>query len=641
MCKTFQLYFLLLIFLFSFMIAEQSTDNEKLFKQGITFERMGKFELAENIYLELLNSDPKNSRFYFQLKSLYKRNNNYLKLEKLLENRIKLFPKDFQTKVEIGDIYFKSNNKEKAIGYWDDLLFEFKSNKTIYYLLFQIFSANKLDKKLSSIVEKGRLQFNEPNFLSYELGNYKSAKLDFYGSIQEYLKFLKTNPNQLNIISSKILVFSDDSKNKNIIEKSFDDFFIKNNKINNKVIVHVFIDFLLKTKNYSEALNQLFFLPLDDENDYQFQINFANNLRNEKEIEASIQVYSNILTSLKSENQLLQKSLSKLTGKILYGIALSYEQKIKPDIETKLISGLFSNNFFFQSKIFVNKNFSSNLINETFNMYDSILIKTNENDFSSQAHYRIGELRYLINNDFQGAINSYKSASNNDNRNISLKSNLRISDVYFTSGEINKSIFHLENMIQNSNFDSKEKELIKINLIKKYFLNGELDKCEFILSELILSIKYEDKFFNDLIELKRYIDKHFSKNDDYNKSAFLNYLIGEKYLAQNKIVESISFFQKVLDDYDKTSIIPETTFRLAQINQHLENYQKSISLLESLENTNLESESIVLISEIMDKNLDDKIQAEKLYFQFLEDFPKSIYTEPIRFRLRQIKGEEF
>ena len=641
MCKTFQLYFLLLIFLFSFMIAEQSTDNEKLFKQGITFERMGKFELAENIYLELLNGDQKNSRFYFQLKSLYKRNNNYLKLEKLLENRIKLFPKDFQTKVEIGDIYFKSNNKEKAIGYWDDLLFEFKSNKTIYYLLFQIFSANKLDKKLSSIVEKGRLQFNEPNFLSYELGNYKSAKLDFYGSIQEYLKFLKTNPNQLNIISSKILVFSDDSKNKNIIEKSFDDFFIKNNKINNKVIVHVFIDFLLKTKNYSEALNQLFFLPLDDENDYQFQINFANNLRNEKEIEASIQVYSNILTSLKSENQLLQKSLSKLTGKILYGIALSYEQKIKPDIETKLISGLFSNNFFFQSKIFVNKNFSSNLINETFNMYDSILIKTNENDFSSQAHYRIGELRYLINNDFQGAINSYKSASNNDNRNISLKSNLRISDVYFTSGEINKSIFHLENMIQNSNFDSKEKELIKINLIKKYFLNGELDKCEFILSELILSIKYEDKFFNDLIELKRYIDKHFSKNDDYNKSAFLNYLIGEKYLAQNKIVESISFFQKVLDDYDKTSIIPETTFRLAQINQHLENYQKSISLLESLENTNLESESIVLISEIMDKNLDDKIQAEKLYFQFLEDFPKSIYTEPIRFRLRQIKGEEF
>ena len=641
MCKTFQLYFLLLIFLFSFMIAEQSTDNEKLFKQGITFERMGKFELAENIYLELLNGDQKNSRFYFQLKSLYKRNNNYLKLEKLLENRIKLFPKDFQTKVEIGDIYFKSNNKEKAIGYWDDLLFEFKSNKTIYYLLFQIFSANKLDKKLSSIVEKGRLQFNEPNFLSYELGNYKSAKLDFYGSIQEYLKFLKTNPNQLNIISSKILVFSDDSKNKNIIEKSFDDFFIKNNKINNKVIVHVFIDFLLKTKNYSEALNQLFFLPLDDENDYQFQINFANNLRNEKEIEASIQVYSNILTSLKSENQLLQKSLSKLTGKILYGIALSYEQKIKPDIETKLISGLFSNNFFFQSKIFVNKNFSTSLINETFSMYDSILIKTNENDFSSQAHYRIGELRYLINNDFQGAINSYKSASNNDNRNISLKSNLRISDVYFTSGEINKSIFHLENMIQNSNFDSKEKELIKINLIKKYFLNGELDKCEFILSELILSIKYEDKFFNDLIELKRYIDKHFSKNDDYNKSAFLNYLIGEKYLAQNKIVESISFFQKVLDDYDKTSIIPETTFRLAQINQHLENYQKSISLLESLENTNLESESIVLISEIMDKNLDDKIQAEKLYFQFLEDFPKSIYTEPIRFRLRQIKGEEF
>ena len=196
-------------------------------------------------------------------------------------------------------------------------------------------------------------------------------------------------------------------------------------------------------------------------------------------------------------------------------------------------------------------------------------------------------------------------------------------------------------MIQSSFFNFEEKELIKINLIKKYFLNGQLDKCNFLLSELLLSIKYENKFFNDLIELKRYLDKHFTESDDYNKNAFLNYLIGEKYLAQNKIVESISFFQKVLEDYNNTSIVAESTFRLAQINQQLKNYQKSIFLLKSLKNTNLESEAMVFVSEIMDKNLNKKNEAEKLYFQFLEEFPKSIYAEPIRFRLRQIKGEEF
>ena len=639
MHKILHINFIFLILFFSFLIGKQLNTNEQLFKQAITYERMGKFQLAEEIYLELLNSDPKNSRIYFQLKSLYKRNKNYLELEKLLGNRIKIFPNDLQTKIEIGEIYLKNNKKDKAIKYWNDLLMEFESNKTIYYLLFQIFSTNKLDKKLISLVEKGRLKFNDSSFLSYELGNYKSEKLDFYTSIHEYLKFLKKKPKQLNIISSKILIMSDDTTNFNIIKKSFNDYFQNNTSAENKVIIHVFIDFLLKTKNYTEALNQLNLLPLKNENDYQFQINFADNLRNEKEIETSMMVYSKILESLKNKNELNEKSLSKLTAKTLYGIALSYEEKMQPNNEMKSISGFFANNFFFQLSILMNQKFSTELINETFNMYDSILTRMNENDFSSQAHFRIAELKYLITHDFEGAIQSYKSASNKNIRDIYLKSNLRISDVNFSAGKINESIFQLENMLENSYFNNEEKELIKINLIKKYFLNGKLETSINLISEILLLIKYENIFFNDLIELKRYIEKHYIENDFQNKDAFLNYLIGEKLLAQNKIIEAMSYFNDVLKNYGKTSIIPETTFRLAQINQQLENYEKSLSLLKTLENSILKSEAMVFSSEITDRNLNRKIEAEKLYFQFLQDFPKSIYSEPVRYRLREIKGE--
>lgn len=639
MHKILHINFIFLTLFFSFLIGKELNTNEQLFKQAITYERMGKFQLAEEIYLELLNSDPKNSRIYFQLKSLYKRNKNYLELEKLLGNRIKIFPNDLQTKIEIGEIYLKNNKKDKAIKYWNDLLMEFESNKTIYYLLFQIFSTNKLDKKLISLVEKGRLKFNDSSFLSYELGNYKSEKLDFYTSIHEYLKFLKKKPNQLNIISSKILIMSDDTTNFNIIKKSFNDYFQNNTSAENKVIIHVFIDFLLKTKNYTEALNQLNLLPLKNENDYQFQINFADNLRNEKEIETSMMVYSKILESLKNKNELNEKSLSKLTAKTLYGIALSYEEKMQPNNEMKSISGFFANNFFFQLSILMNQKFSTELINETFNMYDSILTRMNENDFSSQAHFRIAELKYLITHDFEGAIKSYKSASNKNIRDIYLKSNLRISDVNFSAGKIDESIFQLENMLENSYFNNQEKELIKINLIKKYFLNGKLETSNNLISEILLLIKYENIFFNDLIELKRYIEKHYIENDFQNKDAFLNYLIGEKLLAQNKIIEAMSYFNDVLKNYGKTSIIPETTFRLAQINQQLENYEKSLSLLKTLENSILKSEAMVFSSEITDRNLNRKIEAEKLYFQFLQDFPKSIYSEPVRYRLREIKGE--
>ena len=112
MYKILHINFIFLILFFSFLIGKELNTNEQLFKQAITYERMGKFQLAEEIYLELLNSDPKNSRIYFQLKSLYKRNKNYLELEKLLGNRIKIFPNDLQTKIEIGEIYLKNNKSQ-------------------------------------------------------------------------------------------------------------------------------------------------------------------------------------------------------------------------------------------------------------------------------------------------------------------------------------------------------------------------------------------------------------------------------------------------------------------------------------------------------------------------------------------------
>ena len=187
-----------------------------------------------------------------------------------------------------------------------------------------------------------------------------------------------------------------------------------------------------------------------------------------------------------------KRQLSKLTAKTLYGIALSYEEKMQPSNEMKSISGFFPNNFFFQLSISMNQKFSTELINETFNMYDSILTRMNENDLSSQAHFRIAELKYLITHDFEGAIKSYKSSSNKNIRDIYLKSNLRISDVNFSAGKIDESIFQLENMLENSYFNNQEKELIKINLIKKYFLNGNLKTSNNLISEILLVIKYEN-----------------------------------------------------------------------------------------------------------------------------------------------------
>ena len=635
---------ILYIFLFISILKSQELTSmninflETEFKKAIRFERIGQFESAESIYLDLLKNDPKNSRIYFQLKSLYKREKNYLGLNNLLEKRMKVFPNDLQTKIEIGEVYLFLNEEGKAKQYWNNILLKFQSNKTVYIILFQMYLKHNFENEISSLVEKGRIKFDDPSFLSYELGNFNSKKLDFYNSIKEYLIYLNSNPKQFKIVSSRILIMSNDSSNFNLIQKSFMDYIEKNYLSDKKIIRNVYIDFLFKSKKYKEAFKQLNLLPKKSEDDYLYWIKFGNNLRIENETEISINVFSKILNSLNKEITLENSQISKLTGMSLYGLALSYEKKIKPFGQTKSIGEFFPNNIFFLNKIIDNKSSSINLIEETFNMYDSILTNVSNNDFPAQAHFRIAELKYLINKNFDGAINSYKSASKNKLfKEIYFKSNLRISDVFFTQGNINKSKSHLNEMYEDSNFNLREKELIKIKLIKIHFLNGELEETNKYIDELLFSINFENSYYNDLIELKGFIKKHFNENNQKGKDAFLNYLIGEKLLVQNQIIASSSFFRNIIKSYDNSSIIPETIFRLAQINNHLKNHEKALTHLESLKDTNLGALGAVYAGEMLDKKLDLKKDAEKWYFNLLENYPESLYVEPVRFRLRQIR----
>jgi len=77
---------ILYIFLFLSILKPQELTTKNInfleteFKKAIRLERIGKFKSAETIYLDLLKNDPKNSRIYFQLKSLYKRGENYFGL---------------------------------------------------------------------------------------------------------------------------------------------------------------------------------------------------------------------------------------------------------------------------------------------------------------------------------------------------------------------------------------------------------------------------------------------------------------------------------------------------------------------------------------------------------------------------------
>ena len=157
-----------------------------------------------------------------------------------------------------------------------------------------------------------------------------------------------------------------------------------------------------------------------------------------------------------------------------------------------------------------------------------------------------------------------------------------------------------------------------------------------ILDELLSSLKLGDPYFNDALELKGFIEENYVQGDQIDKDAFQSYILAERFQRQGKRGEAASFFRSVVDVYPETSIADEAAFRRAQLTLELGEYTRTVELLVAIQDSPLGDLATVMTGEVYDRYLFNSAEAEVWYFKVLEEYPESLLTEPVRYRLREI-----
>ena len=99
--------------------------KEDRFRQAIRLERIGELEAAETIYLELLDANPKDTRIFLQLKTLFRKQERYEDLKALLLERASIFSRDLQSHVELGEVFLLTDEPDKAKQFWNNLILQF------------------------------------------------------------------------------------------------------------------------------------------------------------------------------------------------------------------------------------------------------------------------------------------------------------------------------------------------------------------------------------------------------------------------------------------------------------------------------------------------------------------------------------
>ena len=592
-------------------------EGESAFIQATKIERSGNIEYAEKIYKRILLNQPSHQPSYFQLKNIYTKNGDSKSGIILIETWLINNPNDHQSQLALGEFYFRNQQQDKAIEIWTDFRETKLINKTMFRLLFHTYVKFGQTESMESIALKGREKFNEPHFLSIDLASYYQSRLTFDRALNELMILTLYQKQYIRYATDRILIMSDDKESHSLIDST-----LNANLEINPLLREVLAGFYYKTAQFSKSFDQYQLIAKNNKNNEW--INFAENLRKEKQYELSIRAYHMMLEDLNSSDP-------KLIGKILLGLGKSYEdQIIRSKSKLKFVKWFPENNFF-NNQFIQSPDIDNAPLANSLEHYQSVLALLPNSNSTARVHYRLAQMQSRIMRDYEGAKSSFETALKTNPSN-ELK-NL----IYFDLG--NLLIFSGRYEEAANYFKPELGEKVSnrtIGYINSLLYDVKMDSVIAYLDSTILTIDPNHKYFNDLFEIHDVIVNYYIDGTRDDKEAFKLFFIAESLINEYKIQNAVELLEKIRIDFSDALITPLVTLRLAFISVDLNEYEKSIQYALAMENTLLKDWGLALAGEVEENFLGNSENALKYYYRLLSECSTSLLSEPIRIHVRKI-----
>ena len=592
-------------------------EGESAFIQATKIERSGNIEDAEKIYKRILLNQPSHQPSYFQLKNIYKKNGDSKSGIILIETWLINNPNDHQSQLALGEFYFRNQQQAKAIEIWNDFKETKLINKTMFRLLFHTYVKFGQTESMELIALKGREKFNEPHFLSIDLASYYQSRQTFDRALNELMILMLYQKQYIRYATDRILIMSDDKESHSLIDST-----LNANLEINPLLREVLAGFYYKTAQFSKSFDQYQLIAKNNKNNEW--INFAENLRKEKQYELSIRAYHMMLEDLNTSD-------AKLIGKILLGLGKSYEdQIIRSKSKLKFVKWFPENNFF-NNQFIQSPDIDNAPLANSLEHYQSVLALLPNSNSTARVHYRLAQMQSRIMRDYEGAKSSFETALKTNPSN-ELK-NL----IYFDLGNLLIFSGRYEEAANYFKPELGEKVSNKtIGYINSLLYDVKMDSVIAYLDSTILTIDPNHKYFNDLFEIHDVIVNYYIDGTRDDKEAFKLFFIAESLINEYKIQNAVELLEKIRIDFSDALITPLVTLRLAFISVDLNEYEKSIQYALAMENTLLKDWGLALAGEVEENFLGSSENALKYYYRLLSECSTSLLSEPIRIHVRKI-----
>jgi predicted Zn-dependent protease len=575
-------------------LAEEYFNNKEYEKALVTYQKV----LPEKKFFTRIH--PRYLECLYQTK-------NIKEASKYLKSKVREYPENPALKID-QYLFLKNYEKEKdAQKYYVKILDDIASNGKQLGLAEQYLSTTSYNQIAIDLYLKSREIQSEPFKHAGELAELYKKTGNTTALVKEAVNYLLNESQNVDVIKNKLQNYMNTNEELDALETKLIEKIQE--QPDNILIADLMIWLYVQKKDFEEAFKQAKAYDVRFKTPGNKTMEVAHISSENKDYETAIKIYKFIISE--------------------YRGSLNYFQARK--------NLIFCNEQLVKSTYPVNKERIKNLITD----YTDFVRESGASPAGLDAQRSIALLYafYLDRKDTAVQILDQIIQQPRMDKTMVDKCKLDMADIYVLENELDESAL-LYGQVEKDHRDEPLGHEAKLKNAKLSYYKGEFLWAQDQLDVLKLATSRE--IANDAMALSLFIQNALA--EDTNTAILEEFSNSELLIFQNKYDEA----EKILDDVLKKSpehaVAEYVYWQKALISRKKSDYLRTIELLKAITKEFpeglLSDDAVFTIATIYEENLNDKAKAKEVYYQLLEKFPGSIFTQEARKRYRILRGDK-
>jgi len=599
----------------------QQVDIVAKLRLAQSFEQTGVWDRAVTIYESLLESNPQNFVILEGLRRSYMELKQYDKATELVRQQLLGNPTDENLLSILGGLYDLAGRPQTADSIWHVVIKKNPTNTNLYRLIAAQLVDHRLYDKAIEIYVEGREATKNHGLFVEELASLYGALHQYESATREYIKIVRTNPQQATYVQSRLSSFTGREEGRRAALGVIRDEVARNTE---EVPLYSILAWLfMEGKQYEAALEQYRIIDRLTKANGSELFQFGQRAAQEHAYLASAKAFRDVVDG---------KAAATIVPFARFGYARAIEElSVENDTIARAPDQLSSG---------VGRGSTVSETQPTFQgaltLYESLIMDHPNTETAMQALFRIGTIRFTRFFDLSGAAAAFdKVRTMPFGSNLMYEAALSLAEVQTARNDLGRTRAEYDRLLKGSPEQFRDRVLFR--LAELNYFEARFDSASAVLQRI--SGNASNDLTNDALQLLYFIQE----NKAAGQAALTEFALADLMVRQRKYSEAIVRFQSVLTQYPTTALVDDATMRIGELQLLLNSVDDALALFRTVTNdmpaSILRDHAQMRIGEIYENRLKNKQKAIEAYEHVLANYPTSLFVEEARKRIRLLRGD--